>query len=368
MTLGYGEEKNGRISTAGVEGCDTLLMSRLDFEVHVLDIPPVADREIEGLIRFRLRSIYPGSPRETAFDYRVMRRGPVRRAVVFISRRKTVDAYRGAAGRRALFLPCLLLLDHAPKAGDFRVWVWHGTWAELLLFRDGVLVSSLVHRGARGKQFMISKAEKDLPREERRGSVMVTAAGVDFERMEPADGIPRVPLESLARKLRKAEGLFRIEKKGTALSPWLRLGGLSAAVIFLAILVFFRDVRAIETRGDRLRTLAGAMENGGRRIREMQAEVESLAAKRDQREARKPGDLYLLLSELSQALGDGVRLRSLSVRDDSFQGEAVGVNPLALMEGLRARSSFSAMKLSAVVPDGKSGRERFSFSGVFHGK
>jgi len=368
MTLGYGEEKNGQISTAGAEGCDTLLMSRLDFEVHVLDIPPVADREIEGLIRFRLRSIYPGSPRETAFDYRVMRRGPVRRAVVFITRRKTVDAYRGAAGRRSLFLPCLLLLDHAPKAGNLRAWVWHGTWAELLLFHNGMLVSSSVHRGGRGRQFMIAKAEEDLPLKDRTGSVMVTAAAVDFERMGPADGISLVPLESLARKLRKAEGLFRIEKKGTALSPWLRLGWLSAAVILLAILGFFRDVRAIEARGNRLRTLAFAMENGGQRNREMQAEVESLAAERDRREARKPGDVYLLLSELSQALGDGVRLRSLLVRDDSFQGEAVGVNPLALMEGFRARSSFSAMKLSAVVPDGKSGSERFSFSGVFHGR
>ena len=100
----------------------------------------------------------------------------------------------------------------------------------------------------------------------------------------------------------------------------------------------------------------------------MQAEVESLAAERDRREARRPGDLYLLLSELSQALGDGVRLRSLSVRDDNFQGEAVGVNPLALMERFTAHAVFSAMKLSPVVPDGKSGRERFSFSGVFHGR
>jgi hypothetical protein len=368
MTLGYGEEKNGRISTAGVEDFDALLMSRLDFEMHVLDIPPIADREIEGLIRFRLRSIYPGSPRETAFDYRLIRRGSARRAVLFISRSKTVDAYREAAGRRPLLLPCLLLLRHVPTAGNFRAWVWHGAWAELLLFRGGVLISSSVHRSARGRQFMIEKGEEGLPREERNGSVMVTAAAADFQRMGPADGISRVPLEALARKLRKTDGLFSMRKKDTALSPWLRLAGCAAAVILLAVLVFIKDLRAIEARVVRLRTIAGAMENDARRVREMQAEVESLAAERDRREAKRPGDPYLLLSELSRALGSGVLLRSMSFRDESFQGEAIGLNPLALMEAFQARLSFSAVKLSPIVPDGKTGRERFSFSGVFHGR
>jgi hypothetical protein len=51
------ESANGR--------ADGVLVSRGDFDFQVLDLPAVPDKEIEGLIRYRLRSLYPGSPGET---------------------------------------------------------------------------------------------------------------------------------------------------------------------------------------------------------------------------------------------------------------------------------------------------------------
>ena len=64
--------------------------------------------------------------------------------------------------------------------------------------------------------------------------------------------------------------------------------------------------------------------------------------------------------------GRAARIRSITVRDDSFQLDATGNDPFRLMEGFKARDAFSAMKLSQVVPDADTRRERFSISGVFH--
>ncbi len=97
MRLERGELAGGRVARAGTGPFDALLVSRLDVDVQVFDIPPISDRDLEGLVRYKLRSRYPGNPRQTSFDYRVAQRGKIRRVIVFVARTSTVEAYRAAA-------------------------------------------------------------------------------------------------------------------------------------------------------------------------------------------------------------------------------------------------------------------------------
>jgi len=368
MSLGFAEENGGIVTVTGGEHFDALLMSRLDFEVRVLEIPPVSDREIETLIGLRLRSVYPGNPRDTAFDFRVVRQGGVNRAVVFIARRATVDAYREAGGRRALLLPYLLLWRRAPRRGDFRAWVWNGTWAEHLVFHDGVLTSSTVRRLARGRRFDLAHEESRLKPGERVGRLVVVARAAEAEGMERLDGVTFTPFESLLGRRRSIDGIFGPRKRKRDLPPASRIAVLAAALLLLGLLLFFKVVRSTESYDARLRAFAAGLQKSNQQVLAVEKEIDELQAQRARLDAEQPRDLYLLLSELSAVLGDNARIRTLSVRDDTFQIDASGVNPLKLMEGFASRPSFSGMKLSQVVPDPRTGRELFSFSGVYHAR
>ncbi|RPJ03259.1 MAG: hypothetical protein EHM28_15640, partial [Spirochaetaceae bacterium] len=63
-------EKN-RSGTAGMSDSHALFMSRLDFNCKIIPVPPVADEEIGEILRYKIRSLYPGDPEHTVFDYKI---------------------------------------------------------------------------------------------------------------------------------------------------------------------------------------------------------------------------------------------------------------------------------------------------------
>ena len=338
-----------------------LLMSRLDVDLRVLEVPPVPEKDLEGLIRLKLRSVYPGNPRETVFDYRLVRRGSIRKAVVFVSRKETVEAYRASAERRPLVLPYQLVADRVPRRGPFRAWFCHETWAELLVYDDGILASSTVRRRARGRRL-------DLAAESRTVPFLVVAPAKELERTARIEGAAYLTLESACAGRGRPDSLFAAAGRKALLPANVRTGVLAAAVLVLGLLVFFRFVRLAEDHSARLAALAGSLEQGSRESLAMRKELEALLAERERLDAGAPPDRYLLLSELSVVIGDSARIRSITVRDDRFQLDAAGNNPLRLMEGFKARDGFSDMTLSQVVPDADTRRELFSISGAFHGR
>jgi hypothetical protein len=338
MRLDRGAMAGGRVTRAGSGPFDALLVSRLDFDVLVLDIPPIPHRELEGLVRYKLRSRYPGDPRQTSFDYRLVHRGKVRRAIVFVARTSTVEAYRAVAGRRPLVAPCQLVDRRVPRRGVFHAWIGDGRWAEVLEYRDGVLETSRVVRRGTG----------DWP-----------AGG---------DDTISLPLASLQLRRDGLKGLFPTPGPGPTVPAGVRMTLLAATILVLGVLVLFRFARREEARVDRLQAIARSMEQEALASHALRQEVNALLLERDWLDASVPQDRYRLLAELSAVLVDAARLRAIELRDDRFQLEATGGDPLALMEALEARDGFDGLQLSQVVPDAASGTERFAISGVFHGR
>jgi len=345
-----------------------LLVPRLDVEIRVLDVPPVAAKDLESLIGLKLRSVYPGNPRETIFDYRLARRRGVRTAVVFVARRQIIDACRAAAGRRLLVLPYQLVADRVPRRGSFRVWFCRESWAELLAFRDGVLVSSTVVRVQRARRFDLAAEDGRLPPETRVGPLAVVAAAEDLARMAKVEDASYVPLEPLLARRRRADGLFPSVGRKPSVPAYVRTFLLAALVVALGLAVLFRQARQAEDRGRALAAVADGLEQGSRATLAERQELDALVAERDRLDEMLPDDLYGLLSELAVVIGDAARVRSLSVRDDTFRLDAAGSDPLRLMQGFEASGVFTGLELSQVVPEPGSRREGFSISGVYHGR
>jgi hypothetical protein len=384
IVLGYAKQSGDEVlllsiedgqPLAGARALDGVLMSRLDFDVQILEIPVVPDKEVEGLIRYRLRSIYPGNPSETAFDYRLQANGHQSRAVVFISQRSTLEKYKKAAEQRHLLLPYSLTAPLAKSGADMRVWFCQRDWAELSVFRGGLAVSSRVLQRNEGEPFDIDVAESELDAETKALPCLIVASSEEIRRLQEemgdaqVRGFTLISFKKLLSQQRKAEGLFSPPKRTPSfLKPAVRMTALAVAVAVFGVLLFFKYVASVESRYEGLKKLHASLEKASGRTLAIQKEVDDLSSELSKLQAEKPQDLYLFLSELSSVLGGEAQIRSMTFQGDGFQIEAVGSNPLKLMEGFRNRPSFDNVKLSQVVPDARTGKERFSFSGAFHAR
>ncbi len=382
-TIGCAELKGGRVSLFGLldgkplapdSRPEHVLMSRTDFDVQIVDIPPVSDKELEGLLRYRLRSIYPGSPAATAFDYRMGPEEGGRRATLFICPRAALEKYRAAAGQARLLLPWSFTAELGKRKGDAVILFLGRGYAELSVYRGGILQGCSVRQRAGLSSEKLSAVLKTLPEEARKLPCILVAPDGDLEKGKdlPAEigkGVELITYSRLVREVKKPDALFQEKKKKPVLlSPMGRVAGLAALVVVLGVLIFVKLIASTDSRYEQLRKLDSTLETQSRRIVGMEGEVDSLSAQLSSLKARQPLDVYLLFSELSSVLGSGTRIRTITLRGDSFQIEAVGTNPLKLMEEFRSHPSFSDVKLSQVIPDAASGRERFSFSGVFNAR
>ena len=113
----------------------------------------------------------------------------------------------------------------------------------------------------------------------------------------------------------------------------------------------------LEARLSRLRTEAVGVASDRRRTDALSQEWAAL-------QARRPVDVYRLLSELARVLGRDVRVASLIVDGRVFQVEAQGRAALELVARLREDPWFEAVRLLQIVPE-PGGLERFRLTGAF---
>lgn len=378
ISLGYARQQENEICVtrlsdgaplANGAGVDGLLVSRLDFDVQVLSIPRVPDSEVDGLIRYRLRSIYPGNPGDTSFDYRLESDGVRQTAVVFIARKKVLEGYKSAAGQKPIYLPYALIQRIARARKDVRVWFCHPAWVEMSTFRAGMLVSSAVVPREEG-ELDFAHAEGVEQEDARAFPLLLIACNDEIDRIRQQVPLAQVlTFQVLESALRNIDGLFREQKRApTLFTPVARITGLVLIVAILGTIVFFKRVWIAEDHTRTLKKTFSTLETQSQRTISLEKEVDALRSELARMDSARPQDLYLFLSELTGVLGGDVQIRSLQVQGDTFQIEAAGSNPLKLMEGFRDSALFDAVKLSQVVPDARSGKERFSFSGVFHAR
>lgn len=79
-----------------------------------------------------------------------------------------------------------------------------------------------------------------------------------------------------------------------------------------------------------------------------------------------PPNLYNRLSLLSTEIGLEYKLLSITVKADEFQCQAIGKNPLVLVEKMTESSELSDITIQQIQTDSKTGLEIFSMRGSFN--
>ena len=155
--LAFGEVKGDAVVSQGLGGApwegpvlpDIVLLSRLDCEVTCLQIPPVAEHELPSLIRYRIRSVYPGSLQNAVIDQVVQRGKSGQVAIVSVIDREVLEKYRRAAPRAILGLLSTTLPGMRGFPGDRPVVHWCSRYVELMKLDDGRVVESILVKRSR---------------------------------------------------------------------------------------------------------------------------------------------------------------------------------------------------------------------------
>ena len=123
---------------------NALMMSRLDFSVLITDVPPVHPSEMGNLLTFKLRSLYPGDPETTIFDYKVIAKNRQKYAVLFITSKDTVTKYKEIAGNKPLLLPFPVVNKLAKRYDNENCifYFWHKDWIDISIYENGVFKTS----------------------------------------------------------------------------------------------------------------------------------------------------------------------------------------------------------------------------------
>jgi hypothetical protein len=356
-----------------------IMVSRLDFDVQAIELPAMAEKEVDGFLTYRIRSLYPGQPEQTAFDYRLLARGGKRYAVLSLFQRETLEQYRRLANGKPLFssLSLLLPLAAARRPGkDVAVLFWHDAWMEALVLRDGAPPRAFARRRGAGPKAELDQllclAAVDLSNAD---CLLVCAA----EEQEPIRAAVAARLaepgalgvlptaQALRRSARGPEPLFTVRRTRFPLPRGLRLELGAALVLLLLFLAVKHGVDREVSQRDSLRRDLQAVQGRTSRVVALEREVQGLQARAEQLRRARPADPYRVLSELQAVLGTGTRINSFILQQGTFQLEAVGSDPLRLMEVFKSRGqAFENVKLIQIVPLKNSSRELFRITGYAH--
>lgn len=345
----FAEIRNGEVALLGLDGepfhgsprdIDVLLLSRLDCDVRCLELPPVAEREIASLVRYRLRSVYPGSLENAAIHHLVQRRTDGLVAVVSIVERAALEKVRAAAPRAELALVATTLVGKPPRAGGWVVCEAPG-YTEALEFRDGLLVQSMLVR--------------------RNGA----ASEQRLRRLLGGEPVDALALTSVQPRRRGARSLFRPPRRWKVPRPAVTRAALAAAVVLFGVGLVQKQV---SLRQAELATLRGAILGGqaaGQRTADLVAQYSAANDGLSRLVHERPVDVYQFFTDLRDELGPGVLVQDLVVQDGAFQLQAIGPSPLPLMQRFISDPRFQEVRLLQTTPLAEGSRQQFIVTGRY---
>lgn len=353
-----------------------LMMSRLDFDSKIIEVPPIPDSAVRDMLSFKIRSLYPGDPAKTQFDYKLFVAKKKRFAVVFIGKNPVIEEYKSIAGKKPLLLPFTLLKGQLNKCKeqDACFLFWHSDWVELFILQQGVLATTTAIKRAKHIKSDFRKISKILAKEQE-GMSLINYCADDEQQLisehleihlPQNPGQIRLFKEFFSHGIRKSEALFAPERK-TKLPPIKqRLTIYAFALLFCFGLLYNKcAVNLMEyekyleqKRNESVRLYAD--------ISSMQNEISKLEEKLLGLRDKKPINVYHLFNDLSSVFTGQTELLTLILKNSSLQMEGRSINALNLEERLKKHTSFSQVSLPEFKPERNSYKERFRMQGVYN--
>ena len=367
-------DPEGRLATAASakEGAvpDALLVSRLDLEQYLLELPPMPEERVRAALAFRLGALYPGAADTASIDF-ARNRGGGNSFLLFVMDDEALAAYRGAAGDLPLVSQSLLAADMAPR-GEWSCVFWTAAWASLDRFEDGRLTESIVIvRAGEPMRDWSNLMRKRTAAGHGDATVLVSddasADSAFLEALGSEGGcasLSVLPLAAVLPRVRlSASTVFPIRPRSRRRRRFA-LAALSCLDALLALALAYRYSGALEEEEAALkaRYLSMQMRNGA--ALRLSEETDAKEKKYDSLIAGDPPDMYAVIAGIATRSGEGTRILSLVLEGGAFEMEAEGRDALAALARLEETEGLKGIKLRQSVPM-RGGIERFSISGSY---
>ena len=359
---------------ASASGLRAVMMSRTDVVVQIIELPTLGQHEIAGFLAYRMRSLYPGQPGDTALDHQVLSWGGRRWAVLFIMGRQLLEEHRRVAGGRPLLLPHMVLVPLLRRAAPGRTTVgvlWHAAWIDALVLEPGKPPRPVMLPRAADVTADLDRLERALAIE---GPVDWRVVCIETEvaplsaallrgRARPGS-VAVTSLERAVRRLgRRPPVPFARRAHRTGMPRRVRV---PVALLVLATLSYFVLKRSVDRDAAYASLLSRTIleeQRGAGTVAALQREVDGLRADLAALRANRPPDPGQVLADLAAVLGPGTRVESFSLENGVFQLEAVGSDPLRLMERFASHGAFAEVRLLQIVPRKDGAGELFRVTG-----
>ncbi len=345
---------------------DVVFLSRLDCEVKCLEVPPVPERELPALIRYRIRSVYPGSLENVAVDQIVQRGRGGLTAAVFLVDTATLQRYRAAAPGAALSLLSASLFRQ-PVSRNSSVIHWSPRYAEVMRFDAGRLVESTLVKRSRP------------PTDAQRVTRLLAGAppdhspvflGTEAELLACREQFPFLEaqtraIESMDFARRRIPSLFRQQRRLQLPRPALTRAALAAIVVLLATGVFLRYLHFKEAELETLRVAVLGSQASDQKQADLAGQYKALESRVAGLIQNRPVNVFQFLADLRAQLGPGAWIQDIVLQNGSFQFQAVGSSPLAYMRRFLADPRFRDVRLLQTTPIPGTSRQQFIITGKY---
>jgi hypothetical protein len=363
------------------------LVSPLDVTLYLLEIRALKDEQIAGEIRNRLKTLYPGCPEDTVFDYRVYdgpdgdahsgflkKREPVLTAAVFVGSKTVCESYKNL-GRPlvpgiSLMALGLRTAKETLKETTRIVVLNTPQWTEIALFEgERILQYASCPLGQDGlpvpliTPFLNGPESKGIP-------VLLISMDSQLEENEKTE---KVLSQLFGRIISLA--ITDISVKGNITkwgifneSKYLKqvyrrnIVSALAAMSALSLLASLQGVSA-KTAGNLSLIREYCREQDTRRSEAERLEGEIAKIKSRQitgKEDQAPG-IYEIISQLGPCLS-GAWIKSLVIQDEHISLEAEGADSIGVLQAMQKSGYFSGLVLHQASPSKISG-ELFTISG-----
>ncbi|MBN1409586.1 MAG: hypothetical protein JW969_01985 [Spirochaetales bacterium] len=350
-----------------------ILMSRTDFTIKTTTIPPIQSSEVRNMLSYRLRSMYPGDPEQTIFDYKIIIRGKNRYAILFITTRDTIEEYRTFCPRGILWLPFNLIRPllkmYTEKLKIFLF--WHPDWIDISIFEDDVLVNSTAVKREVDPGFDLHKIQNVLPKDLENYQI------ISLSFMDEMDSLKNLAKEQFKKTIspqfisieesvsymnNKMDFLFKQQIVNPVLTFYnkLRVDYLLIPLILFALLLFNKQVMFKRDYRNKLKQVyTETIERS-----QLQGVYNKKLEELKELEKKKPPDMYRLFSELSKIFRYDIKIETFRYnKDGTFIVDCIGIDPLNRVKEFNENDFFDSVKVREIETIPGSSRVKFRLTG-----
>ncbi|MBN2323956.1 MAG: hypothetical protein JXQ30_09485 [Spirochaetes bacterium] len=348
------------------------MVSSRDVSVKFIDIPKIGSRYLDEILRYKIRSLYPGVPEDTVMDYRILRRNKSRYAAVFIGTEKTVSEYRKVSKGRPLFHAFGII----EKVSGFRknsscVFVFfHYTWIEAAAHEDGGFTLSFTIARTKNTAVDLARVSSMLPAGLSRAQRVFLYHEKSALHLEPElreygerEGI-EIVLSAIERHLPhndfRRPWIFRLEHTGRKTLARVSLPILVIFELLLVSILLNREITHHAVMLEELRLFQEEAMGRYTHVRRLMDEIDTAEEDLQAMRERRPIDLFFLLTELTSLIGGKAIVTELTFEGGLLQVHGLSLNALSLLPQFSESSVFSDCKIIQVISDQRTDWERFT--------